>query len=1271
MNKTIILIILGLSFFMGACSGKKGKTGAALSLKISSALDASVASHANGGGMIFGISSKGERFSHRVFPSQDMVLELPNDNWNFFGILWDGDVDLDGNYDGADMAGQTRCAKSIGNVLDGNDVDVVLNFNQSNCVTSAGTSLFKKIIPLSCKDSVENKDASSPICIDEYSGYFSSYQIIAVPYDKMNNLNSVRFDNGIKSSCYSIANNPMNTGAVVGYPEAYTQTSSHGAKIPVEGEASKLFHLVVRGFYSSEDCGVTGSEQGYHDFNYENGLSMGAPQAKSVHYNTNDILLYNSVTALEICRDSRLLPPVSAQHPFSFGSAKSFYHGLCTARQFSEIRENHLNKNYLVLRDLNFKNTFSPVATGHNILPCTDIGNSFIPVGGLTVDGGAGNEQNCTNPTPLGVNQYNKMFNGNNFTFINAYLESEDFSQVGLFRKIGPSGIVKNLKVVRSSVEGLSSVGMIAGESYGTIENVVVESSNLKVRGDETSSALGGIVGLLGAGQLNNVQVVNSWLDSRGVQIGGIVGSANPGSSISKAYFNGEIESHTDNMGTLYSAYVGGILGYGTSVTIDQVASEGRINSSQNKIGGIVAYQDSGSISNAYSTMVIGSYSSAAEKYMGGIIGYGGASVVTLNNVYFAGSFDFNVGPTPTTNQVGLIQGAGAAPGGTYHYALDGILDTNYGGVYNGSIIIEADLRSKNFTTVTAPPNFSDYTQWRQIEGGYPRLSFEVARACELSKNLASISNQATMGRGGASDPFVVCTPTQFANMSSGSYVLKDNINLLGGIYRGPSIFSGYLEGHGRIVHNYKKVESASVSQPNTLIGTNNGTLNNFVFANIELRSEITGHMSTGVIGINNGLISEVDFASIKSSGHNYVALAVVKNEANGIIRLSEIFGGLNGISKVGGVASLNNGRIEKVRVHTGGGQNIPGTISEFGVVAGVNQGIISEVMSDSQLQFITGVSLNKFGLIAGYNTNTILDVEVRNQTNTFLSSVDNHTDIAGIAGKNESGARIVRAINKATPPEITNFRAIANNIGTVSESYFKSPRMKYLESNQIIGGSRSGSFCNFNLDVAMGDIVVPNFTHINISNQNHRFGVMPISSGSGSNISVEIPDSYTSDCNDIGTTNVEIGYIELLTGSLYPNIVSMNAGSPPNGSPLKFDLYETDVNVASVSWITGGPILNVGDQVYYDGFEWIFVDQNMRNKEVDYNDYYRTPLEFENMSYSDSWNLVHDDPTSSDFGRIVDFYIVTELDGGAWPANAPKWRMEPGHGGPELMLDF
>lgn len=1272
MNKTIILIILGLSFFLGACSGKKGKTGAAFSLKISSALDASIAPHASGGGMIFGISSKGERFSHRVIPSQDMVLELPNDNWNFFGILWDGDINGDGNYDGVDMAGQTRCAKSIGNLLDGSDVDVVLNFNQANCVTSAGSSLFKSIRPVSCKDSVANKGSISEICIDEQSGYFSSYQVIAVPYDKMNNLNSVRFDNGLKSACYSIAHNTMNTGSVVGYADAFTANTASGAKIPVDGEASKLFHLVVRGFYASEDCGVTGSEQGYHDFNYENGLLMGAAQTKTVVDDpSNTVVLFNSVTALEVCRDSRNLAPASATHPFAFGSANSFYHGLCTARQFSEIRENFLTNNFLVMRDLNFKNTFNPVASGSNILPCSSLGNSFIPVGGLTAEGGAGDEVNCPLPTPLSINQYNKVFNGNGYAFINAYLESEDFSQVGLFRKLGPSGVVKNLKVVRSSVEGINAVGMIAGESLGTIENVIIDNSTVKARGDETSYGLGGVVGVIGASAvITNAQVINSRLDSRGTQVGGIVGQAYAGGSVSKAYFNGLIETYSEGSVTPYSAYVGGIVGYGESMIIDQVVSEGRINSSQNKIGGIVAYLNASTISNSYSTMMIGSFSSDSAKYIGGIVGFGGASAITLDNVYFAGSFSFDIGPTPTSNVVGYIQGGGAAPTGVKQYVVDGVAGVDYGGIFNGTPVSESDFRSKNFTTITAPPSFTDYTLWRQTEGDYPRLGFEPLRACENVKNLAPVSTQASYGRGGASDPIVICTPAQFASMNAGSYVLKDNINLLEGLYSGPATFNGSLEGEGRVVHNYKKVETTSPSLANNLIGTNNGSLNNLVFANLDFLSQFVGHSGTGVIGINNGLISGVDFTNIRSSGENSVALAVVKNEPTGTIRFGEVFGGLNGVNQIGGITSFNSGRIEKMRVHVGGAQNSPSTIYDFGIVAGINQGVISEVVSDSRYQFLAGVSVNRFGFIAGTNNNTIQDVEVRSQTNSFFSLSDSHTDLAGIAGRNASGAKIVRAINKALTPEIPNFRAIANNLGQISESYYKNPRMKYLENNQIIAGTRSGTQCIFTLDVALSATIVPHVTHINITNKNHVFGHLPVSSGSGSTLAVELPDSYTDDC-DLGTENIEVGYVELLTGQLYPNIASLNPGTVPNGVPALLELYQTDVAVASVSWLDGAPTLNVGDKVYYDGGAWKLVDQEMNNRELDYNDFYRTPIEFETMPYNDSWNLVHDDPGASDFGRIVDFYLVTELDGGAWPANAPKWRMEPGRGGPELMFDF
>lgn len=1268
MSFRTLTIFLSILFALGACSGKKGKTGAAFSLKISSALDASIASHASGGGMVYGISAKGFKFAKKVIPSEDIILELPNDSWDFYGILWNGDADNDGNVDSS-VSGVTRCALSRGVGLSGGDIDVVLNFNAANC-PSVGE--FKSFVPRSCKNDISSKTSYGETCDLDQSGYFSSYQFIVVPYVNIGDVNLSRVEEGFKSSCYSIASNPSNISVAKGYSDAKA-ISINGAlanaKIPVgTGGAAPLFRVVMRSYYGSEDCGTSGAHYGSYDFDFANGIALGAPKTKVIADPvSNNVAIFNNVTNAEVCSGPRLTSAASPDHPFAFGSENSFYKGLCTARQFSYIAHNYTTENFSLLRDLNFKNTFNPINTS---LPCTDIGNSIIPVGGLTDQGGLDFDR-CPSAVAVSSFPFTGIFEGNNFSLINPYLETEYENNIGLFREISTNGIVRNLKIIRPHMEGASNVGIVAGVNNGLIENISIEGGKVSGR-DTTGVNLGAVAGT-SVGVIQNVFVNNMQLDTRGSVVGGIVGEQGGVNSLTqKTYFNGVIDVYYE-FGSPVASYAGGIAGkLLASATLNESSSEGLINASGTKIGGITGHQDSASINDVYSSMILATFSSDVAKYVGGIAGFVNTGV--LNNAYFSGSFKFQPCATATDCMVAEING-NVVPSGSNHYVVSDALGTDYGG-YKGTSKSDIDFRNKSsFST-----SFGISSLWRQIDGDYPRLSFERPRACEDSKNQESLTSQAAnYGRGTSANPIIICKSSQlFSATSSLFYSLKENINLLRSNNR-IATFNGTLLGEGRFIHNGVLLENSDYMNMNAFIQNNKGNLLNLSFANFNLQSTVTGHTTTGVIGLNEGVLTNVNFLDISSIGKNNVGMAIGENASNGVFNFGEVSGNFAALSQGGGVVGINQGKLQNIRAYSIMNGMPVITHSAIGAIAGVNTGIISKVIAQGNYQFEAGSVVDHFGFIAGSNSGLIEDVEVTSQASLVIDN--NSTFVAGIAGENISPNGVIRrAIFKGRAPSIDSSRAITKGyLGGVSDTFYIHPASSYNQSFYITGATDGGiaGTCDITLDNTPTGVILANSVfHISIQDFSHKYGLQLINSSSGPNINASFTLDDSFNCSSLVTKNLDIVTVDVLVDKLNADLATVSTVQDLTaGAPIiftDFQLFEADAYVAAPGWLSNAPNIYTGDLVYNNGSQWKLVTPRELERNEDYESFYSSVFDLENRFYDSTWNLVYDDPSHPDFSRIVDYYVRTELDGAILPPpGSPVWRLEKGEGGPELMLDF
>ena len=230
-----------------------------------------------------------------------------------------------------------------------------------------------------------------------------------------------------------------------------------------------------------------------------------------------------------------------------------------TVADFLEIRDN-LTGNYYLCADLDFGGEF------HGI------------------------PETISNPADASE-FFSGIFDGGNHTVSNIYLDDFQEEYVGLFRGLGPQGIIRHLILEEIVVSGNHHGGALVGQNYGTVHNVKVLSGLVRVQGRAG--------GLIGESMISGVVFESaSAIDAR-------------------PYFLG---SNAFNLG--------GLIGRNRGI-IDNCSASGTVKGNLH-IGGLVGYNgnpensDSGAaISSSHSTgMVIGSSSpQVMATCIGGLVG--------------------------------------------------------------------------------------------------------------------------------------------------------------------------------------------------------------------------------------------------------------------------------------------------------------------------------------------------------------------------------------------------------------------------------------------------------------------------------------------------------------------------------------------------------------------------------------------------------------------------------------------------------------------------
>ncbi len=246
---------------------------------------------------------------------------------------------------------------------------------------------------------------------------------------------------------------------------------------------------------------------------------------------------------------------------------------------------------------------------------------------------------------------------------------------------------IKNLKIMDcQNYSGL--FGHVAG---GTYRNVALD---VLITGTSSRSYVGGFIGVAESASVSGVSVSGDVI--AGSKVGGIIGEARYGCTISNVSNTALVEGQSTSSGSNVGGIVGSMSGTGSSMnSLSYATNSGSISSSGGAVGGIVGYgpgridncKNSGKVTSTYA--MSSTYSTTA---VGGVVGYLSNSDSRLSNSY-------NTGAVKATQ--------GAAAGGIV------------GELHNSSYDEVTVEKCYNAGTVEANPTKTTFEDWFGGIAGY------------------------------------------------------------------------------------------------------------------------------------------------------------------------------------------------------------------------------------------------------------------------------------------------------------------------------------------------------------------------------------------------------------------------------------------------------------------------------------------------------------------------------------------------------------------------
>ncbi len=1212
MKRISLLLFLSIVLLnFSSCSKSEGQPVEA-SLKF--IMGASATSYFSGGAMLYGRRHRGGQFAFDISnASSDLILDLRKGLWDFHVIGWEG-PDA--------MTGKVRCGKLENQNLNSRRKDLAFNINNSNCMDPAFSPHHKIIsseVKLpdisihSCRD-ISTIDVSGPVPSNTCGllGQKSGVQSFRVRLQTFVEGDVGRIQaqpspgHDILSDCYQVP---------AGLDPQAISTVGLMVNMP-SGNGVVPFKTIVEGFLQS-NCDGSG---GVHTTEFEkgiysaNGLFVDA-RAKT-HIDNNIAAVFLNIRDHEVCSSYNKFGP----HVFAGGDGTSENpYGLCHPSQFNSVGSNspYLAASYRLLSDLDFMQTMGGLGLP-DAAPCMELGRNTIPFGGMHTD-----SVNCTGDIQTTPIAFTGKFYGAGRVMKNILIEKDNFDKLGIFRKLGSVGEVKDLKIENTEVRGREVLGGLVGESEGTINNVQMKRISVKSEGALSISAdIGGLVGKQVSGNISQSFVENGKIEASDEAVGGLIGNQNAAGTLSYSYFTGVVSGNTSSSGS--GQYVGGIVGI-TFGSISFAFSEGVVISSANYLGGIAGVASTGSdVHDVYSGMAVSSLAdpSNINVGVGGLIGKHMSSN-GLNKGIFTGVITRSCSVNDTTCYIGEIIGkeTGTTSSNVKSIRSVGATGLNLGSD-RGAFLYQINFKDPASNIV------SSWTAWVHQFGDYPRFAFD-SRECSTTSNLQSVATQFGSGRGIASNPIKLCHRDQFSDIASYPSLYYKMINPINLRLDNPSDeysvtnlpnFSGQFDGQGYPLIGYNP--DVSGSNISLFDAVDAG-------AKIEKLLMISPQMIGGagknnlafLTRVNDGQLSGIRILAGKLTGDDNAGMITVTN--NGIIENSEVSGEIWGDFYIGGIASTNNKHIFKTssKINFHYYEMTPNAVAIGGLVAmNSSLGIVKESEFDGRIEIIKSPGTIAGGIVA-QNQGLVEDVLFGKHALVRVAGGD---DVGGIVGSNEVSASINRALSLGSVV-YDGFCAVRTHDNNSSCTANPSSWTVPVEAEYgAIAGANSGSILESFYKVKPMEEETPDFA--SISGQ-------PIFNTTTDLCEITLAGAFSP------TSNFSPSTYALITSSSMDFDKSYTITNSGSGTSLIMDMSkneceDTSLNGASIQKLRIGTN-STGSQRSVSSL----------GKRVNYNA---------------SWDMIEENPNAPGFDRLLDSHFASIL-GQPRPANAPIWNLEQG----------
>lgn len=544
-----------------------------------------------GGMVVTGKRAEGGAFA-KIMTTDTLNLELPNGNWNFLVIMWDG---------ASAFAGTIRCDFKKAVALSGAATKLSFSITNGKCsdsniiIPNTWTSTnFKPTELHLCRLSVADS-LTAGSCNYTANSLTSARAPIA----------SVRL--GIHGGALA-GSSFVPDGVKLNDTTCYESTALGSLPTMPAINSDFFMPVVVEGYFKPSCAGA------------QLFVNMGLGQIGAAWQGSGNNEFFASFPDERICAvaDAQGLNNLNdigrgttAGHPF----------GICRLQQLYNWHANfgvtagYNSGDVYLLRDLNLLpgvKVRNNVVTPNAFSFCgVEDGSTFMPLG-RKIATCPTNETATWTATSTFTGTLNGL--GRSISHFRFRPYDSNFINAGLFASLG--GQVHHLKMDNVEVEANDSVGAIAGaiSGTGTISNVKLENVMIEAK----TSFAGGVAGLATSRTITQAHVNNGVIRG-GQNLGGIVGE---GGTLTDVSFRGFVVSESST-----SSFCGGIAGESDNV-ITRAISSGLVQCNS-FVGGIAGnVTSSTNMSYSRSTMSVIANTSNTSVNIGGLSGshVGGSS---------------------------------------------------------------------------------------------------------------------------------------------------------------------------------------------------------------------------------------------------------------------------------------------------------------------------------------------------------------------------------------------------------------------------------------------------------------------------------------------------------------------------------------------------------------------------------------------------------------------------------------------------------------------